>query len=152
MPSPWRPRHPGRVANAKACEAAVEQSLAMATGLNPYVGYEQAAALAKEAFRTGKTVRELCREKGVLSLEETLYRMTGLAASKLGWSDRGTLAEGKAADVVVFDPETVHDTATYQDPHQYAVGISQVIVNGERVVCDGAHTGARPGMVLGAGR
>jgi fumarate hydratase class II len=68
-------------ADAEACEASVEKSLAMATGLNPYIGYERAAALAKEAFATGKTIRELCREKGVLSeeqLDEALdpWRMT----------------------------------------------------------------------------
>lgn len=97
-----------------------------------------------------RVLGRFCREKGVLSLEEALYRMTGLAARKLGWSDRGTLAKGLAADVVVFDPQTVRDVATYQEPHQYAVGISHVIVNGRVVVREGEHTGARPGMVLGA--
>jgi fumarate hydratase class II len=68
-------------ANAEACEASVEQSLAMVTSLNPYIGYERAAALAKEAFATGKTIRELCREKQVLpddQLREALdpWRMT----------------------------------------------------------------------------
>ena len=53
-------------ANAEACEAAVEKSLSMVTSLNPHIGYEQAAALAKEAFKTGKTIRELCREQGIL--------------------------------------------------------------------------------------
>jgi fumarate hydratase class II len=60
----------GMEANRAACEAAVEKSLAMATGLNPYLGYERAAALAKEALATGKTIRELCREKKVLSEEQ----------------------------------------------------------------------------------
>jgi fumarate hydratase, class II len=68
-------------ANAEACEAAVEKSLSMVTSLNPLIGYEKAAQLAKEAFRTGKTIRELCREKGVLpeaTLKEALdpFRMT----------------------------------------------------------------------------
>ena len=68
-------------ANSEACEAAVEKSLSLATGLNPYIGYEQAAALAKEAFATGKTIRELCREKSILpedQLNEALdpWRMT----------------------------------------------------------------------------
>ena len=67
--------------NAEACEAAVENSLALATGLNPYLGYEEAAALAKEAFETGKTIRQLCREKNILpekQLEDVLdpRRMT----------------------------------------------------------------------------
>ena len=53
-------------ANAEACEAAVEKSLSLVTALNPYIGYEQAAALAKEAFKTGKTIRELCLEKKIL--------------------------------------------------------------------------------------
>ncbi len=71
----------GLEANPEACEAAVERSLSLATALNPYVGYERAAALAKEAFATGKTIRELCREKQVLpedKLEEALdpWRMT----------------------------------------------------------------------------
>ena len=71
----------GLQANAEACEAAVEKSLSLVTGLNPYIGYEQAAALAKEAFRTGKTIRQLCPEKQVLDetqLEEALdpWKMT----------------------------------------------------------------------------
>ena len=69
-------------ANAEACEAAVEKSLAMVTGLNPYIGYERAAALAKEAFLTGKTIRELCREQNVLPPDQLAAaldprRMTG---------------------------------------------------------------------------
>jgi fumarate hydratase class II len=56
-------------ANPEACEAAVEKSLAMVTGLNPHIGYDRAAALAKEAFQSGKTIRELCREKDVLAEE-----------------------------------------------------------------------------------
>jgi fumarate hydratase class II len=71
----------GMDANAEACNAAVEKSLSMATGLNPYIGYEKAAALAKEAFKSGKTIRELCREQEVLpeeQLNEALdpWRMT----------------------------------------------------------------------------
>jgi fumarate hydratase class II len=71
----------GLEANPEACEAAVEKSLSLATALNPYIGYERAAALAKEAFQTGKTIRQLCREKNVLpdeQLEEALdpWRMT----------------------------------------------------------------------------
>ena len=68
-------------ANAEACQAAVEKSLSLVTGLNPYIGYEQAAELAKEALATGKTIRQLCREKQVLpeeQLDEALdpWRMT----------------------------------------------------------------------------
>lgn len=71
----------GMEANAEACEAAVENSLSLITALNPYIGYEQAAALAKEAFKTGKTIRQLCLEKKILpeeQLKEALdpWRMT----------------------------------------------------------------------------
>ncbi len=71
----------GMEANAEACQAAVEKSLSLATGLNPYIGYEQASALAKEAFRTGKTIRQLCREKNILPEEQLIealdpWRMT----------------------------------------------------------------------------
>jgi len=89
------------------------------------------------------------RERQVLSLEEAVHRMTGLPARKLRWPRRGLVRVDHAADVTVFEPETVADTATYQAPHQYPVGIHHVIVNGEIVVRDGEHTGARPGVVLG---
>jgi len=89
------------------------------------------------------------RERGVLSLEEAVHRMTGLPAHKLGWTDRGLLREGYRADMVVFDPATVVDRATFQKPHQYPAGMPHVLVNGQFVIRDGAHTGARPGRVLG---
>lgn len=88
------------------------------------------------------------REEKVLSLEQAIYKMTGLAAERLRWTDRGLLKEGFYADLVVFDPETVADKATYQAPHQYAAGIEHVLVNGVPVICDGNHTGSRPGKLL----
>ena len=88
------------------------------------------------------------RDLQVLTLEEAVYRMTGLAAQKLRLQDRGMIRPGMAADLVVFDPEAVSDRATYDNPHQYAQGISQVIVNGKFVIRDENHTGATPGMVL----
>ena len=89
------------------------------------------------------------REQGVIPLEEAIRKITGLPAEKLRWTDRGLLREGYRADLVVFDPETVMDRATYEDPHQYPVGIRHVLVNGRIVVRDETHTGARPGRVLG---
>ena len=74
--------------------------------------------------------------------------MTSLPARKLGLIDRGVLEEGARADVVLFDPETIGDTATYIEPHRYPVGISTVIVNGAPVVRDRRHTGALPGNIL----
>jgi N-acyl-D-aspartate/D-glutamate deacylase len=74
--------------------------------------------------------------------------MTSLPASLLGLADRGTIAVDKAADLVIFDPATVADKATFTDPFQYPVGIPTVIVNGVVVLDDGQHTGKRPGKVI----
>lgn len=88
------------------------------------------------------------REKHVLTLEDAVRKMTSFPASRLRLTDRGILRPGLKADITIFDPATVRDTATYQQPHQYAEGISWVIVNGE-VVFDGkGMTTARPGRVL----
>ncbi len=88
------------------------------------------------------------RDERVLSLEAAVFKMTGLPARRLGLRDRGVLAVGAKADVVVFDAATVADRATYEDPHRYAAGIGHVLVNGRVVVADGEHTGALPGRVL----
>ncbi len=89
------------------------------------------------------------REQGVISLEEAVWKMCGLPAQKLRWTDRGLVKNGYQADLVVFDPDAVADQATYKAPHQYPVGIHHVIVNGELVIHAGVHTQARPGIVLG---
>ena len=89
------------------------------------------------------------REQGVISLEEAIWKMSGFPAQKLRWSDRGLVKKGYKADLVILDPDTVADRATYEAPHQYPVGITHVIVNGELVVHDDSHTRARPGRVLG---
>jgi N-acyl-D-aspartate/D-glutamate deacylase len=88
------------------------------------------------------------RELGVISLEEAVKKMTSMPAKWLGQADRGVLAVGMLADVAVFDPETVADRATYTDPHQYAVGIEDLLVNGVPVIRGGALTGERPGRWL----
>ena len=92
----------------------------------------------------GRYVREL----GVLSLEEAVWKMTGLPAQKLRWPDRGLIREGYCADLVVLNPDTVADLATYRAPHHYPAGIPHVIVNGVSVIRDGVHTHARPGRIL----
>ncbi|MCH7642189.1 MAG: D-aminoacylase [Chloroflexi bacterium] len=91
------------------------------------------------------------REKPLISLETAVHKMTGMPARRLGLSDRGLLREGAIADIVVFDPATVNDTATFKEPHRYAAGMPHVMVNGEFVIRDGRHTGARPGRVLQRG-
>jgi len=88
------------------------------------------------------------RDEGIVALEEAVRRMTSLPAENIGIRDRGRLAEGFFADVVVFDPATVQDHATFEDPHHYATGIQHVFVNGEQVVADSEHTGATPGRVV----
>jgi N-acyl-D-aspartate/D-glutamate deacylase len=86
----------------------------------------------------------------VLSLEDAIWKSTGLVASTFGLRDRGVLAEGMAADLVVFDPDTVVDNATFLEPQRFPSGIDAVIVNGEVVVEAGTHTGVRPGRVIRA--
>jgi len=88
------------------------------------------------------------REEKVLSLEEAVKKMTSVTAERFGLSDRGVIREGAWADLVLFDPQTVADRATFTDPHQYPVGIPCVIVNGVVVIDQGQHTGALPGQVL----
>jgi N-acyl-D-amino-acid deacylase len=88
------------------------------------------------------------REQHVLRLEEAIRKMTSFAAEAAGLSDRGILRPGLAADVVVFDPETVASKATFENPNQYSVGFRYVAVNGVLVVDEGKHTGARPGVPL----
>jgi N-acyl-D-aspartate/D-glutamate deacylase len=87
------------------------------------------------------------RELGTLSLPQAIYKMTGGSAAALGLVDRGLLREGYRADITIFDPEQVADRATFDDPHQYAVGIATVMVNGVVIIDEGEHTGALPGQV-----
>lgn len=88
------------------------------------------------------------RERQVITLEDAIRKMTSLPAARLGLADRGRIAEGMAADIVVFDPATVRDRSTFQDPHQYPEGIEFVIVNGEIAVDGEKFTGVRAGKVL----
>jgi N-acyl-D-amino-acid deacylase len=88
------------------------------------------------------------RDEKLITLEEAIRRLAGLPAANLGLTDRGVLRRGAFADVVVFDPATVADRATYDNPHQYAVGMRHVLVNGVPVLRDGEHTGATPGRAL----
>jgi N-acyl-D-aspartate/D-glutamate deacylase len=93
------------------------------------------------------------REDKALTLEDAVRKMSGAVADRLGLRERGTLRSGCFADVVIFDPETVSDCATFEDPHQLSVGIRDVWVNGRRVLQDGEHTGAKPGQfVTGPGK
>ncbi len=88
------------------------------------------------------------RQDHVLTLEDAVRKMSGAVAARLGIRDRGELREGMYADVMVFDPNTIIDRATYEKPHQLSVGVRYVLVNGVPVVDDGRFTGAKPGMVV----
>ncbi len=88
------------------------------------------------------------RDEKVLTLADAVHRLSGLPATNLGLDHRGFLRAGMFADVVVFDPATIADRATFEQPHQYAVGVRHVFVNGTQVIKDGEHTGAKPGRAL----
>lgn len=88
------------------------------------------------------------RDENIISLEEAIYRLTTLPASNLKIKNRGALKEGHYADIAIFDPETIQDHATFDEPQQYATGMVDVFVNGTQVLKDGEHTGAMPGRVV----
>jgi len=99
-----------------------------------------------------KVLGHYVRELGVIELAEAVRRMTSLSCDRFGFVDRGRIAEGQFADLVLFDPATVIDTATYDDPKQEAVGIDLVVVNGRIALRDGVHTGVGGGRLLHFGR
>ncbi len=88
------------------------------------------------------------RERHVITLEDAIHKMSGMPAARLKFGDRGLLKPGMKADVVVFDPNTVIDKATFEQPHQYSVGFREVIVNGKFAMLDGKVTAERPGRIL----
>jgi len=88
------------------------------------------------------------RDLKTITLEDAVHKMSAFPAQRIGITDRGVLREGLKADIAIFDPATVADRATFEQPHQYAVGVTQVIVNGQVAFEDGKMTAARPGRVL----
>jgi N-acyl-D-aspartate/D-glutamate deacylase len=95
-----------------------------------------------------RVLSKYVREDKVLTLAEAVRRLSGLPATNLELDRRGFLKEGLFADVVVFDPASIADRATFEQPHQYSVGMRHVFVNGVQVLKDGEHTGAKPGRAL----
>ncbi|MEE4271019.1 MAG: D-aminoacylase [Thermoanaerobaculales bacterium] len=95
-----------------------------------------------------RVLAKYVRDEGVITIEEAVRKLSGLPAANLKLDRRGLLQEGYFADVVVFDPSTIQDHATFTEPHQYATGVHHVFVNGEQVLADGEHTGATPGRVV----
>lgn len=95
-----------------------------------------------------RVIAHYCRERGVLTLEEAIHKMTAMTARRMGLIDRGQITEGMWADLVLFDFDKINDTPTYDDPKQPCEGIRRVYVNGVLTAQDGKHTGARAGKVL----
>src|SRR6266699_1680444 len=95
-----------------------------------------------------RVLGKYARDEKVLSMSDAIHRLSGQPATNLGLDHRGFLKEGMFADVVVFDPATISDRATFEKPHQYAVGVKHVFINGVQVIKDGEHTGAKPGRAL----
>ena len=95
-----------------------------------------------------RVLGKFVRDEKVIALPEAIRRLSAFPATNLGLDHRGFLKKGMFADVVLFDPATIADRATFQKPHQYAVGVKHVFVNGVHVIKDGEHTGAKPGRAL----
>ena len=123
------------------------------------IGSDGSALATSGPLRTGvphprnfgtfpRVLGKYVREEHVISLEQAVHKMSGLTASQMHIADRGLIKEGLAADLVIFDPATVADRATFTDPFQYPLGIPTVVVNGRVVLDEGRHTGARPGIVI----
>jgi len=140
-----------------------EENVRKAVGL-PWVSFcSDSGSLAPEGvfLRSGTHPRaygsfarllgKYVREESAVSLSEAIRRLSAFPAETLGLERRGRLSPGNYADVVVFDPETIRDNATFDLPHQYATGMRHVFVNGARVLEDGEHTNARPGRVVRRG-
>lgn len=101
------------------------------------------------AFGTfARVLGKYSRDEGIIPLEEAVRRMTSLPVTNIQVRERGQLTVGYYADIVVFDPRTIMDHATFPEPHQYATGVEHVLVNGVHVIRDGEHTGATPGRVV----
>ena len=95
-----------------------------------------------------RLIGKYVREEKVVPLEDMIRKMTSLSAQRLGLHNRGLIKKGMFADICVFDYEKIIDRATFENPHRYSEGIVYLLVNGELVVKNGEHTGAKPGRVL----
>ncbi len=120
-----------------------------AGGMDPDTAKAHGQLAHPRAYGTyPKILGRYVREEGVLELEDAIRKMSSAVATRLGIMDRGVLRPGFYADVVVFDPNTIGDRATYEDPHQISVGVKHVLVNGVEIVRDERTTGAKPGRVV----
>ena len=124
-----------------------------AASMAPEPPFTKSSAHPRAYGNFARLLGRYVRDEKVIPLAEAVRRLSGLPATNLELDRRGFLREGMFADVVVFDPAQIGDRATFEKPHQYAVGMRHVFVNGTQVLKDGEHTGAKPGRaVLGPGR
>src|ERR1051326_928202 len=119
-----------------------------AASIAPEGNFLKSAAHPRAYGNFARLLGHYVRDEKVISLAEAVRRLSGLPATNLGLDHRGFLKPGMFADVVVFDPQTIADKATFENPHQLAVGVRDVFVNGVQVLKDGEHTGAKPGKAL----
>ena len=119
-----------------------------AWGIDPVWAKEDGLTHPRAYGTYPRVLGKYVRDEGVISLEEAVRKMTSAVASRLSLRDRGLLDLGKFADVVIFDPETIGDRATFEDPHQLSVGVRDVWINGVRVLDNTEHTGAKPGRFV----
>jgi N-acyl-D-amino-acid deacylase len=124
-----------------------------AASMAPEPPFTRSSAHPRAYGNFARLLGRYVRDEQVITLADAVHRLSGLPATNLELQNRGFLKAGMFADVVVFDPRTIADTATFEKPHQFAVGVRDVIVNGVQVLANGEHTGATPGRALwGAGR
>jgi N-acyl-D-amino-acid deacylase len=119
-----------------------------AASMAPELPFTKSSAHPRAYGNFARVLGKYVRDEKVLTIEEAIRKLSGLPATNLELDRRGFLKPGMYADVVVFDPATIADRATFENPHQYAVGVRHVFVNGKQVIRDGGHTGARPGRAL----
>jgi N-acyl-D-amino-acid deacylase len=124
-----------------------------AGSMAPEPPFTRSSAHPRAYGNFARVLGKYVREDKVITLADAVRKLSGLPAANLELEGRGLLKGGMFADVVVFDPATIADRATFENPHQYAVGVKHVFVNGVQVLKDGEHTGATPGRALwGPGR
>lgn len=127
----------------------IMQHPATAIGSDGPVGiFGEGAPHPRQYGTFARVLGHYVRERGIITLEEAVKKMSSQTARRLNIHDRGLITPGYFADIAVFDADEIIDRATFEDPHQYAVGMKYVMVNGEVVVEDGQHTGRRPGRIL----
>jgi N-acyl-D-amino-acid deacylase len=119
-----------------------------AASMAPRLPFTRSATHPRAYGNFARVLGKYVREERILTLAEAVRKLSGLPATTLELDHRGFVKPGMFADVVVFDPATIADRATFESPHQYAVGVQHVFVNGLQVLRDGEHTGALPGRAL----